>query len=127
MVEDISSLMRNDTIMFEYEVRDMKRAVKWYQEVLGLKVTFEGGECHTEFALPVKGTRLALSLAEKPRENGINPSRLFIATDDIHAVEAYLKGRNVKTRPVENVSGVVLILWTEDSEGNYFAFEQRVK
>ena len=40
MVEDISSLMRNDTIMFEYEVLDMKRAVKWYQEVLGLKVTF---------------------------------------------------------------------------------------
>ncbi|MFB0502602.1 MAG: VOC family protein [Candidatus Bathyarchaeia archaeon] len=105
----------------------MKRAVKWYREVLGLKVIFEGGECHTEFALPVKGTRLALSLTGKPRKNGRSPARLFIATDDIHAVEAYLKGKNVKTKPIENVSDVVLILWIEDSEGNYFAFEQRVR
>jgi predicted enzyme related to lactoylglutathione lyase len=125
MVEDIGSLMRNDTIMFEYEVHDMKRAVKWYKEILGLKVIFEGGECHTEFALPVKGTRLALSLTEKPRKTGRSPSRLFIVTDDIYTVEAYLKRKNVKVKPIENVSDVVLILWVEDSEGNYFAFEQR--
>lgn len=88
MVEDIDSLMRNDTIMFEYEVHDMRRAVKLYKEILGLKVIFEGGEYHTEFALPVKSTRLALSLTEKPRKNGRSPSRLFIVTDDIYAVEA---------------------------------------
>jgi predicted enzyme related to lactoylglutathione lyase len=124
MTEDIGSLMRNDTIMFEYEVHDMKRAENWYQEVLGFKIIFKGGECHTEFALPVKGTRLALSLTEEKRKTERNPSRLFIATNDIYAVEAYMKGRGVKTKPIENVSDVTLILWIEDSEGNYFAFEQ---
>lgn len=124
MTEDIGSLMRKDTIMFEYEVRDMKRAVRWYQEVFGLEIVFEGGECHTEFALPVKGTRLALSLSDKPRKAEKSPGRLFISTHDIYAVEAYLKGKGAKTRPVEKIDDVVLVLWVEDSEGNYFAFEQ---
>jgi predicted enzyme related to lactoylglutathione lyase len=122
MTEDISSLMRNDTVMFEYEVRNMKRAVEWYQEVLGLKNILRGGECHTKFALPVKGARLALSLTEE--ETKRSPSRLFIATNDIYAVEAYMKGKGVKTKSIENISDVTLILWIEDSEGNYFAFEQ---
>ena len=73
MTQDISSLMRKDSIMFEYDVHDMKRAVKWYKETLGLEVIFEGGDCHTEFALPVKGSRLALTeisdISGKPYPN----------------------------------------------------------
>jgi hypothetical protein len=39
----------------------------------------------------------------------------------------YLQGQGVKTKPIENVDNVVLILWVEDSEGNHLAFEQWVK
>jgi hypothetical protein len=35
-----------------------------------------------------------------------------------------MKGKGVKTKLIENISDITLILWIEDSEGNYFAFEQ---
>jgi predicted enzyme related to lactoylglutathione lyase len=123
VTKDISALIRKDSIMFEYDVHDMGRAVKWYTEVFGFETVFNGGDCHTEFALPVQGARLALSLVDEDVEIH-KGARLFIPTDDLHAVEAHLRRNGVKTMPIENVHDVVLILWVEDSEGNHFAFEQ---
>lgn len=122
MTQDIRRFMRNDSVMFEYDVHDMERAVAWYREILGLEVVFQGGECHTEFALPVKGARLALSLADKSTKI-LKSGRLFIPVTDINAVEAYLITKGAKTHK-EKVDDVVSILWVEDSEGNHFAFEQ---
>jgi predicted enzyme related to lactoylglutathione lyase len=124
LTQDIRAFIRNDSVMFEYDVHDMKRAVTWYKEILGLEVVFQGGECHTEFALPVKGARLALSLAGKGKKV-LKGGRLFIPVTDINAVETYLNKKGVKTLK-EKVDDVVLILWVEDSEGNLFAFEQWV-
>ena len=124
MTQDIRTFIRNDSVMFEYDVHDMKRAVTWYKEILGLEVVFQGGECHTEFALPVKGVRLALSLADKGKKI-LKSGRLFIPVTDINAIETYLITKGVKTHR-EKVDDVVLILWVEDSEGNLFAFEQWV-
>ena len=125
MTDNIRSLMKTYSIMFVYGVHNMQRAVKWYQDVLGLDIIFEGGGCHTEFALPVKGARLALSLIDTdiPIQKA---ARLFIPTHDIYAVEAYLKKKGVNTKPIENIHNVTLILWVEDPEGNHFAFEQWV-
>lgn len=123
MTENINNLIENDSIMFEYYVHNMKRAVNWYKEIFGYEIIFEGGDCHTEFALPLTGARLALSLIEK--EDKIQKGgTLFIRTSNIHAVEEYLKKKGAKIKPIENVHDVVLILWVEDSEGNLFAFEQ---
>ncbi len=116
------NLVRADTIMFEYDVHDMRRAVAWYKEVLELPVVFEGGDCHTEFALPLTGARLALSLAG-PEKKIEKAARLFLRSDDVAAVEARLRAKNINVR-VEEVDGVVRILWVEDCEGNHFAFEQ---
>ena len=126
MNQPIRALTRKETVMFEYDVHDMERAVKWYSETLGLEVVFRGGGCHTEFALPVPGARLALSLA--PSEKPIRKAaRLFLRTEDLDAVESHLKARRVKTGPKEDVDGVVRILWVEDSEGNHLAFEQWIR
>ena len=123
MIDSISNLIKSDTIMFEYDVHDMQRAVAWYKDILGFDIIFEGGDCHTEFSLPVKGARLALSRVE-PDVKIEKAARLFIPTSDIYAVEAYLQGKGVQTESMENVDDVVLILWVEDCEGNHFAFEQ---
>ena len=124
MHQEIRSLLRCDTVMFEYDVHDMHRAVEWYSDVFGFEVVFRGGGCHTELALPVQGARLALSLAEgKPIRKG---ARLFLRTDDITAVEGYLRQKGVKAGPIEKVQDVVLILWLEDPEGNHLAIEQRI-
>jgi predicted enzyme related to lactoylglutathione lyase len=123
MTQQMSTLIRSDTIMFEYDVHDMNRAVQWYKDIFGFEIIYGPYECHTEFALPVKGARLALSLADK-RITIQKGSRVFIATHDIQAVEAYLKEKGANTKPIENVENAVLILWVEDTEGNYLAFEQ---
>ena len=114
--------VRTDTLMFEYDVHDMGRAVAWYRDVLGLEVVFKGGDCHTEFALPLSGARLALSLAS-PDKKIEKAARLFLRTDDLAAVEAQLKAKDVRMH-LEEVDGVVRILWVEDSEGNHLAYEQ---
>ena len=118
----MSNLIRADTIMFEYDVHDMRRAVAWYKDVLELPVIFEGGDCHTEFALPLPGARLALSLTG-PEKTIDKAARLFLRTDELAAVETRLRAKNVQTR-LEEVDGVVRILWVEDCEGNHFAYEQ---
>ncbi len=122
MASNLANLVE-EKVMFEYDVHDMQRAVAWYQDVLGFDIIFRGGDCHTEFALPVKGARLALSLTtlDKPIQKA---ARLFLATPDIRAVEKYLQQKGVKTKPIENVDNVVLVLWVEDCEGNHFAIEQ---
>jgi lactoylglutathione lyase len=117
-----STLICSDTVMFEYEVHDMRRAVAWYQAVLELPIVYQGGECHTELALPLAGARLALSLAA-PEKKIDRAARLFLRTDDLEAVEAALAAKRVRTRR-EEVNGAVRILWVEDSEGNHFAFEE---
>jgi hypothetical protein len=97
--------------MFEYDVHDMKRVVTWYKEILGLEVVFQGGECHTEFALPVKGVRLALSLADKHKKI-LKCGRFFIPVTDINAIESCLIAKGVKTHR-EKVDDAVLILWVK--------------
>jgi predicted enzyme related to lactoylglutathione lyase len=126
MIRSIRDLIRSDTVMFEYDVHDLRRAVEWYRDVLGFELVFSGGDCHAEFALPVPGARLALSRA--PDDAPIRKAaRLFLRTDNLDAVEAVLRSNGVKTGPSENVDGVVRILWVEDPEGNHFAFEQWLK
>ena len=123
MSQGISALIEKDTLMFEYDVHDMRRAVDWYRDIFGLEILFQGGDCHTEFALPLPGARLALSLAG--REKSIHKAaRLFLRTDDIQAVEEHLKAEGVPLKPIENVDDGVRILWVEDSEGNHLAVEQ---
>jgi len=123
MVGNIHALIRHDTVMFEYDVLDMERAMAWYRDILGLKVIYGPYACHTEFALPVQGARLALSLASPDTQIRKGP-RLFISTTDVRAVEAYLREKGANTKPIDTVDGAVLILWVLDSEGNHLAIEQ---
>jgi predicted enzyme related to lactoylglutathione lyase len=119
----IKSLLRSDTVMFEYDVHDMDRAVRWYQDMFGFDIIYGPTSCHTEFALPLEGARLALSLTDES-VNIQKGSRIFLTTHDIQATETILKRRGARTRPIENTEGVVLILWVEDPEGNSLAIEQ---
>lgn len=87
MNEQMGNLFKTDTVMFEYDVHDMQRAVQWYQDVLGFEIVFGPTHCHTEFALPLTGAHLALSLADE--EVTIHKgSRVFLATRDLQVVEA---------------------------------------
>jgi len=125
MHQKLIALLNNDTVMFEYNVHDMNRAVRWYQDMLGFDIVFGPTHCHTEFTLPLHQARLALSLVDQATAIQ-KSSRVFLETNDIQAVDEYLRVKGAKTKPIENTDNVVLILWVEDSEGNYLAIEQRL-
>jgi predicted enzyme related to lactoylglutathione lyase len=118
-------LYREDTIVFEYDVHDMERALRWYQAMFGFKIAYGPTHCHNELALPVSGARLALSLADS-KVKIRKASRVFLVTDDIYAVEADLKNKGATTKPIENTDDVVLILWVVDPDGNHLAIKQRL-
>lgn len=123
MDQEVKSLLRSDTVMFEYEVHDMNRAVQWYRDMFGFEIIYGPTSCHTEFALPLQGTRLALSLTDETVKIQ-RGSRIFLRTEDLAMVETHLKEKGAKVSPIQNTEGVVLILWVEDTEGNFLAIEQ---
>ncbi len=122
MSPEIQSYLRSDSVMFEYDVHDMARAAAWYCDLFGFEITFQGGTCHTEFALPVSGARLALSLCA-PDKKIEQAARLFLPVSDALAAADCLKAKGIATR-IEQVENVVRIVWVEDPEGNRLAFEQ---
>jgi predicted enzyme related to lactoylglutathione lyase len=125
MIQEVKLLLRSDTVMFEYEVHDMERAVQWYRDMFGFEIIYGPTSCHTEFALPLDGARLALSLTDES-VNIHKGSRIFLPTHDVQTVETVLKQKGARTSPIQNTEGVVLILWVEDPDGNFLAIEQWV-
>ncbi len=65
MDQSISIILETNPVMFEYDVHDMQRAIRWFQEMFGAEVVYGPTDCHTELGLPLKGARLALSLADE--------------------------------------------------------------
>ena len=123
MVCSVGKWLRQDTVMFEYDVHDMEGAVRWYRDVLGLEIVFEGGPCHSEFALPLPGARLALSLVDGHVEIR-RGARVFLPTTDIHSVRDHLQEHGVEVQAIRNVHDVVLVLEALDPDGNPLTFEQ---
>lgn len=122
MNADIQSCLRSDSVMFEYDVHDMARAVAWYRDLFGFEIIFAGGGCHTEFALPISGARLALSLCE-PGKQIEKAARLFLPVSDALAAADCLKAKGIAAS-IEQVEDVVRIVWIEDPDGNPIALEQ---
>jgi ABC-type multidrug transport system ATPase subunit len=65
MNQEVKPMLRSDSVMFEYDVHDKDRAIRWYMDMFGFEISYGPTSCHTEFALPLDGARLALSLADQ--------------------------------------------------------------
>jgi len=105
-----------------YLVKDPKRAIQFYKEMLGLTSTYEM-EQGAEFAMP-DGTTFGLW---KMNDGSWHPSAgVFFAVPDLKAAHAELKRRGVKflaDEPFE--SEVCHMIPVEDTEGNTFVLHQR--
>lgn len=105
-----------------YLVKDAKRAIAFYKDMLGLKPTYEV-EQGAEFELPDGST------FEVWKMNDVEwyPSAgVFFAVPDIKEAHAQLKSRGVKFEddaPFE--SPVCHMIAARDSEGNLFMLHQR--
>lgn len=121
---------KTDSIYFQYNVKDFDRAKKFYTEIFGFEITFDGGSevgwC--ELDLPVKGAKLGLNLK---LEGDITPGSGTLTFDvtDLDATKSYLESNNIKTTNITDLPDMVSYFDMYDSEGNRIQIvaELRVK
>ena len=93
---------------FSYNTKDFKKSKEFYHDIFGFEITYDGGEevgwC--EFALPLKGARLGLSLQN---EGEIVTSRACIVftVEDLEKTQGYLKKNNVNVVRKKNLSRLI--------------------
>ncbi|MFW9905547.1 MAG: VOC family protein [Candidatus Thorarchaeota archaeon] len=121
---------KKDSIYFQYNVKDMDRAKEFYTEIMGFKITWDGGSevgwC--ELDLPVEGVKLGLNL--KLEGEIINGSGILtIDVADLDITKSYLKNKDVKTTDITDIPDMVSFFDIYDSEGNKIQIvsEPRVK
>ncbi|MHA2247788.1 MAG: VOC family protein [Candidatus Hodarchaeales archaeon] len=121
---------KNDSIYFQYNVKDFDRAKKFYTEILGFEIIYDGGSevgwC--ELALPVKGAKLGLNL-KREGEITLGSGTLTFDVTDLDATKSYLESNNVKTTDITDMPDMVSYFDINDSEGNRIQIvaEPRVK
>ena len=110
-------------------VHDLKRAVNFYKEKLGVRHLFDAGP-HMSFFMCDMGVRLMLAIPEKPEFDHAS-SVLYFKVDDIRAAHADLKGRGVPFRDDPHVVArlpgwEVWMAFFDDTEGNLLAITTEV-
>jgi len=105
-----------------YTVKDLARATKFYNELLGTEPTYKFGEFVVEYTFP-NGETFGLYQTKDWTSHG----GVLFAVDDLEAAVAEHKARGVKfdnQGQIEN-SPVCFMAFGEDSEGNSFILHQR--
>jgi predicted enzyme related to lactoylglutathione lyase len=121
---------RKGSVYFQYQVKDFDRAKKFYSEILGLEITWDGGTevGWAEFALPAEGARLGINLITTG-EHRQGSGTLTMDVEDLDACKTYLSKNGLETSDIVDVPDMVSYFNTKDTEGNpiQFVSEPRVK
>lgn len=106
-----------------YNVTDMKKAVRFYRDVLGLRPLSKPGKTWGEFkagnmtlAIGVYGVK-----AKRPKGN----VAIALAMDDVGGALAYLKRKKVKIVQDFYESSVCFMAMIEDPDGNQIILHRR--
>lgn len=109
-------------------VQDMNRAVRFYRDALGLRVTFPANA--TDFAqefwvtLDTGACRLALHGGGQRRQ-GEDAAKIVFRVNDVHAAREALASNGVALGSVRSAAPGVWVCDGRDSEGNPFSIEAR--
>ena len=105
-------------------VKDMAKAIKWYQDNLGFKLQYkmdEMGWCELES--PVARVNVGLSAVEKPEVKG--GATLTFGVKDIKAARSELEKKGVKfDGEIRTIEGMVSLTTFFDPDGNRLMFYQ---
>ena len=109
---------KQDSIYFQYHVKDFDRAKKFYEEVMGLEKVWDGGSevGWAEFELPLKGARLGLNVQEGEIKKGSGV--LTINVDDIAKTRAYFEAKGLSPTDIVDIPNMVSYFNIQDTEGN---------
>lgn len=121
---------KEGSVYFQYQVKDFDRAKKFYSEVMGLEIKWDGGTevGWAEFALPAEGARLGINLIREG-EHRQGSGTLTMDVEDLDACKIYLESKGVDTSDITDIPDMVSYFNLKDSEGNpiQVVAEPRVK
>ena len=121
---------RKGSVYFQYQVKDFDRAKKFYSEVMGFEIAYDGGTevGWAEFKLPAEGARLGINLITSG-EHRQGSGTLTIDVEDLEACKTYLENKGFSTTDITDIPNMVSYFNGKDSEGNpiQFVAEPRIK
>ena len=118
------------TIYISYPVTNHERSKKFYQDVFGWEVTFDGGPevgwC--EFQLPAPRTRFGISQV-RDQESFSPITSLNLSVKDLEGTKKYIESNSIKTEDIVDLPGMISMFNMYDPDGNIITFlaEPRVK
>ena len=109
-----------ESVYITMPVKDIVRAKKFYTDVLGLKVGFDGGEevGWTEIETPLKGMNVGLTLMPDERFAPLTTGGLVLTVNDLETSKKHLLDKGVKVEEIVDVPKMISYFVFEDSEGN---------
>jgi predicted enzyme related to lactoylglutathione lyase len=121
---------KEGSVYFQYQVTDFDRAKKFYSEIMGFKITWDGGIeiGWAEFDLPAQGAKPGISLIREG-EHRQGSGTLTLDVVDLDACKTYLQSKGVDTSDIMDVPDMVSYFNMKDPEGNpiQVVAEPRVK
>jgi len=112
-------------VVVTIDVSDLHKAIAWYQEVLGLEVSYVMEEiawCEMKTATP----KLTLGLSQREEVKIGNTTPTFGVTD-IERARTYLESHKVRfDGPTQTESGMVKLATFYDPDGNPFMLAQNL-
>ncbi len=110
---------KKGSVYFQYQVKDFDRAKKFYSDVMGFEITWDGGAevGWAEFALPAEGARLGINLIREG-ELRQGSGTLTMDVEDLDACKIYLERNGIETSDIEDIPDMVSYFNMKDPEGN---------
>lgn len=109
-----------------FSVSDLEKAIAWYQEVLGLEISFHVKEMGwAEFKTPIAGLTLGLSQVEKVEPKG--GGTLVFGVVDIDESRAQLEAKQVRfDGETMTIPGMTKLATFFDLDGNTLMLAQNL-
>jgi predicted enzyme related to lactoylglutathione lyase len=110
---------KKGSVYFQYQVKDFDRAKKFYSEIMGFEITWDGGTDvgWAEFALPADGARLGINLIQEG-EHRQGSGTLTLDVWDLDTCKTYLTEKGVDTSDIIDIPDMVSYFNLKDPEGN---------
>jgi predicted enzyme related to lactoylglutathione lyase len=110
---------KKGSVYFQYQVKNYERAKKFYSEVMGFEMTWDGGTeiGWGEFDLPAEGAKLGINLITEG-EHRQGSGTLTLEVEDLEKTKSYLEDRGVKTTEINDIPNMVSYFNIHDSEDN---------
>jgi len=114
------------TVVVSIDVSDLKKAIAWYQDVLGLELSYvmeDIGWCEMKTATP----KLTLGLSQR-EEVKVGDTTPTFGVSDIEQARTHLESHKVRfAGPTQTVAGMVKLATFYDPDGNSFMLAQTLQ